>query len=315
MAIPNSPLYYMTGGFLLGMFFMYNVFSLRTNAYIGHLHRRADPTNKVLMFGNPGPVVDLFERQAYTAAYNRKERIPHWVGEHLTAESIKTGDGVNRGKSKFLDDPALPALFRVYTNDYTNSGYDRGHMAPAADAGTTQDSLDETFLLTNVAPQVGVGFNRQYWAYLESFCRDLTSNFTDVFVYTGPLFLPQLVSNSKEYAFDGSKVSFGDNGFQKGAATTVGEKYIMQYSFIGSKSPAVAVPTHFYKIILTQKEGKYALAAFVLPNQAIPNTTPLDKFQVDLQAIEKASGLLYLQTLDRKSLLKLCDLIKCSISK
>lgn len=44
--------------------------------------------------------------------------------------------------------------------------------------------MDETFYLSNIAPQVGDGFNRHYWAYLEDFCRRLTSNFEDVYVFT-----------------------------------------------------------------------------------------------------------------------------------
>jgi endonuclease G len=103
----------------------------------------------------------LLEHTAYTASFNRKERIPYWVGEKLTSESIKAGTNVSRKHSKFTEDMTIPELFRVNTKDYTNSGYDRGHMAPAADAVSTQKSLDETFYLTNIAPQVGIGFNRQ----------------------------------------------------------------------------------------------------------------------------------------------------------
>lgn len=49
---------------------------------------------------------------------------------------------------------------------------------------TSQQAMDETFLLTNIAPQVGEGFNRHYWAYVEDFCRRLTGNFEDVYVFT-----------------------------------------------------------------------------------------------------------------------------------
>jgi endonuclease G len=259
----------------------------------------------------------LFERTAYTASYNRKDRIPHWVGEHLTSESIKAGDGVSRDKSHFIDDPALPAIFRAYTKDYTNSGYDRGHMAPAGDATASQSGLDETFLLTNIVPQIGPGFNRQYWAYLEMFCRKMTTNYTDVFVYTGPLFLPQLDNNSggAAFAFADAKIQFdAQNGVVTTTSTTAKDKYKMQYNVIGTNSPNVAVPTHFFKILLLMKEEEgYTLGSFVLPNQAIDHSIPLSKFQVNLQAIEKASGLLFFQALDRSTFLNLCDMVACIV--
>lgn len=265
-----------------------------------------------------GPIVDLFERTAYTASYSRKDRTPYWVGEHLTSESIKAGDGVSRDKSKFVDDPALPAIFRAYTKDYSNSGYDRGHMAPAGDATATQSGLDETFLLTNIAPQIGPGFNRQYWAYLEAFCRKLTGNYTDVFVYTGPLFLPQLdnsaTSNTSGYAFADAKIQFDVKNGLVTTSTTTKDKYKMRYNVIGATSPNIAVPTHFFKILLlTKEEGQYTLGAFVLPNQAIDHSIPLSQFQVNLQAIEKASGLLFFQALDRSTFSNLCDNVACVV--
>lgn len=163
----------------MGMFFMYNIvpFRITNHQSRNNLHIRQEPPNSVLKFGNPGkcldkiyyyvltlctgPISDLFQRTAYTASFNRRDRIPHWVGEHLTAESLRRGQDVSRDKSRFTGDKAVPDLFRVYTNDYTNSGYDRGHMAPAGDAVSSQTAMDETFLLTNIAPQVGPGFNRQ----------------------------------------------------------------------------------------------------------------------------------------------------------
>lgn len=190
-------------------------------------------------------------------------------------------------------------------------------MAPAGDAGATQSGLDQTFLLTNIAPQVGLGFNRQYWAYLEKFCRDMTSNYTDVFVYTGPLFLPHLQSNvnvtEAEYAFAGAKIQFGSDGIKVSTTTSAQDKYKMEYNVIGSSSPTIAVPTHFFKILLLVQGDRYTLGSFVLPNQAIDHGIPLSKFQVDLQAIEKASGLLFFQTLDRKTFLNLCDRVVCVV--
>ena len=75
--------------------------------------------------------------------------------------------------------------------------------------------MDETFLLTNIAPQVGVDFNRHCthvgyiylncdsdtslkdWAYVEDWCRRLTGSFADVYVFTIPLYLPKKEADGK----------------------------------------------------------------------------------------------------------------------
>lgn len=78
----------------------------------------------------------------------------------MTAESLSRGKGVDRSNSTFKEDDSIPAQFRARLNDYFKSGFDRGHMVAAADVKNSQVSMDETFYLTNIAPQVGEGFNR-----------------------------------------------------------------------------------------------------------------------------------------------------------
>ncbi|KAI8974449.1 nuclease [Pilobolus umbonatus] len=294
------PACWFVSGFLLGMWFMYSLMPLPDLHSMVTVLKESNK-NPILQFGNPGPVHDLLERESYTLSYNRKDRIPHWVGEHLTSESIKIGTGVSRNKSKFVDDPDLPLLFKVFTQDYTNSGYDRGHMAPAADAVLTQKSMDETFFLSNIAPQVGIGFNRHYWSYLEQFCRTLTYKFSDVYVYTGPLFLPQVVKDNAVMNEGGERVLRREK-----------PKYRVEYDVIGAKYPIISVPTHFYKILLLPKGNDFISASFVLPNQFIPSNMSLRQFQVDIRAIETASGLEFFKSLDRSKFLDLCDIIACN---
>ncbi|OBZ89056.1 Nuclease [Choanephora cucurbitarum] len=114
MAVPFSNYVCLLGGFFVGMFFMYNVIPLRMNQHHHRLQARQS-TNSILQFGNPGPVVDQFERTAYTVSYNRKDRIPYWVGEHLTKASLQKGSGVDRDGSNFKTDSALPAIFQALT--------------------------------------------------------------------------------------------------------------------------------------------------------------------------------------------------------
>ncbi|KAL1915667.1 uncharacterized protein VTP21DRAFT_6426 [Calcarisporiella thermophila] len=245
-----------------------------------------DKAKEIVPFGFPGPVNDLLYRTAYVSSFNRQFRNPNWVAEHITKESLKRGDGVDRGHSQFKEDAEVPGMFRSRLADYYKSNYDRGHMVPAADVKTSQEAMDETFLLTNIAPQVGEGFNRDYWAHFENFCRTLAQKYSDVWVFTGPLYLPQQDPRD--------------------------QKWYVRYQVIGNP-PNVAVPTHFFKVVLTRREdGSYASGAFVLPNAPIPDATPLERFIVPLEAVERAAGLQFYPELEkRQALRQLCSETKC----
>lgn len=80
--------------------------------------------------------------------------------------------------------------FRGRLTDYKYSGYDRGHLAAAGNHKANQKHLDQTFVLSNISPQVGVGFNRDKWAELEKHARKLIKQYPNVYVCTGPLYLP-----------------------------------------------------------------------------------------------------------------------------
>ncbi|KAG0171410.1 nuclease [Apophysomyces sp. BC1034] len=290
----SSQFLWLSVGFFLGLLCMFSAGPREAVQQCQKLHRHVarDVDEGILQFGNPGPVSDLLKRDAYVTSFNRRDRVPNWVGEHLTKESLTRGPSVSRN-DKFAEDTDVPVLFRALLSDYSRSGFDRGHMAPAADAVATQKAMDQTFLLTNMSPQVGRGFNQNYWAYLEAFCRDLTGNFTDVYVYTGPLFLPKKKTGQLS---------------KRGVP-----EYTMTYSLLGDAN--VAVPTHFYKIILIPQGDSFASAAFVLPNEVIDNATPLTDFKTDLVAIEKASGLVYFDQLDRSKFTDLCAITRCAVKK
>lgn len=224
-----------------------------------------------------------------TSCYDRRTRNPHWVAEHITPASLATSNG-DRRHSIFFEDDSIPEKFRAKLHDYFRSGYDRGHQVPAADAKWSQDAMDATFALTNMCPQVGDGFNRDYWAHFEDFCRRLTAHYPSVRIVTGPLYLP------KKDPVDG--------------------KWRVSYEVIGSP-PNVAVPTHFYKVIYGERvlgqAGPVALGAFVLPNAHIDNNKPLGDFEVPVEAVERASGLEFTQRLPEYRRKRLCQEINCSL--
>ncbi|PPQ78182.1 hypothetical protein CVT25_015515 [Psilocybe cyanescens] len=249
-----------------------------------------------LKYGNPGPVSDILIRKAYVAGYDRRLRHPAWTAEHLTRASLSKLDGEpsgDRSNSKFIEDESLPSMFRARLQDYFRSGYDRGHMVPAADAKSSQEAMNETFLLSNMAPQVGDGFNRHYWAYLEDWCRRLTGNFQDVYIFTVPLYLPRQEADGK---------------------------WRVTHEVIGSP-PNVAVPTHFAKVVLTTKPTspstpdvlELSTGAFVLPNAVIRDETPLESFIVPVDAVERAAGLTLFSDAVKTGSRHICQTTKCDL--
>jgi endonuclease G, mitochondrial len=247
-----------------------------------------DPTG-LLQYGFPGPVSDQLQTLPLTGAYDRRTRNPVWVAEHITPQSLAMKNA-DRRNSVFAEDTTIPTMFRAKLSDYFRSGYDRGHQVPAADAKWSQEAMDATFALSNMCPQVGEGFNRDYWAHFEEFCRKLTQTYPSVRIVTGPLYLPRRDTDGK---------------------------YRVSYEVIGNP-PNVAVPTHFYKVIFaeqgTSPSDKVALAAFVLPNAPIPNEQRLSDFEVPVEAVERASGLEFATKLDFSRRRKLCQEIRCDIT-
>ena len=244
--------------------------------------------NGLFQYGFPGPISDLHPTLSTTSAFDRRTRNPAWVAEHITPASLAVNNA-DRKQSYFVEDITVPAKFRANLSDYFRSGYDRGHQVPAADAKWSQDALDQTFLLSNMCPQVGDGFNRDYWAHFEDFCRRLTNNYPSIRIVTGPLFLP------KKDPEDG--------------------KWKVSYEVIGNP-PNVSVPTHFYKVIFAEDGktgGNVSLAAFVLPNARIANDKPLQDFEVPIEAVERASGLEFAAKLPAQRRKKLCEEVHCTV--
>ncbi|CAO2651588.1 Nn.00g041580.m01.CDS01 [Neocucurbitaria sp. VM-36] len=245
-----------------------------------------DP-NGLFQYGFPGPVNDLRPAASLTSSYDRRTRNPAWVAEHITPESLANSNA-DRKHSVFVEDITIPEMFRAKLKDYFRSGYDRGHQVPAADAKWSQEAMDDTFSLSNMCPQVGDGFNRDYWAHFEDFCRRLTHTYPSVRIVTGPLYLPKRDQDGK---------------------------WKVSYEVIGNP-PNVAVPTHFYKVIFAEDGtlgGKVALGAFVLPNAVIANSKPLTDFEVPIEAVERASGLEFATKLDASRRKRLCQEVNCSV--
>ncbi|XP_065226898.1 endonuclease G, mitochondrial-like [Planococcus citri] len=228
---------------------------------------------QIMKYGFPG-LDNVRSFHDFVLSYDQRTRVAHWVFEHLTKDTIKKNKDITRTNCKFTEDRSVHEFFRSTNQDYKGSGFDRGHLAAAGNHRISQQHVDETFFLTNIAPQVGPGFNRDTWNDLEKYVRKLARIHKNVFVCTGPLFLPKKENDGKVY---------------------------VKYQVLGQNH--VAVPTHFFKIVVMENDNnELEMESYVLPNKEIENGTPLHVFQVPPETIERASGLLFFNRISRNKL-------------
>lgn len=129
-----------------------------------------------------GQAEQLIEHVGYTVSYNPSWRIPNWVAYVLTKEEVQ---GDEERSNHFRPDPMVKGD-PVVTKDYSKSGYDRGHMAPAADMKWSEQAMRESFYMTNICPQHHSN-NAGDWKDLEELVRDLASRYDSIYVVCGPL--------------------------------------------------------------------------------------------------------------------------------
>lgn len=126
---------------------------------------------------------------AFASVYSPGHKTPLVVIERLTRDKIKAAKGLERTNAFFSD----PRLGREGTSPNDYRGFDRGHMAPAADMPSTQ-AMAQSFVLSNIIPQDS-DLNQNAWAKIESDVRKYVMRAQgDVFVFTGPLFFDNRVT-------------------------------------------------------------------------------------------------------------------------
>lgn len=129
-----------------------------------------------------GEANQVITHVGYTTSYNLNRLIPNWFAYEITAR--EAAGTYPRPKKQFEPAPMMKGRSAEH-RDYTNSGYSRGHMAPAADRKWSEQPTLESFYLSNICPQIAE-LNGGIWENLENRVRKLTSD-SNVYVCCDPI--------------------------------------------------------------------------------------------------------------------------------
>lgn len=131
----------------------------------------------------PKSTGEIVKHTYYTLVYSEANEQAYWVYYQLTPENI---NGTQDRTDDFRPDPSV-STGSATMNDYKYSGYDRGHLCPAADMKQNKTAMSETFFLSNMSPQVP-SFNSGIWSTLEEKVREWALEYNKLYVVTGPIF-------------------------------------------------------------------------------------------------------------------------------
>jgi len=212
-----------------------------------------------------GPT-EMVYREGYVLEHSSTDKIPLWVCEGVDKSQLTGSEGRS---DKFKTDPMLKGPHSTPA-DYNRTGYDRGHQAPAGNQTTDANLKIETFYMSNMAPQIPT-LNRQAWRMLEEKTRDWVKQFGHAYELTGPVF------------FDPKEDS---------ANSATGT---LEFKTIGKDS--VAVPTHFYKIVVVKDGNNLKAIAFVMPNIQYAPPYHLEQYIKPIAWVEQHTGLNFMPQL------------------
>ncbi|WP_017731968.1 DNA/RNA non-specific endonuclease [Nafulsella turpanensis] len=163
--------------------------------------------------------------KAYSLGFYEEHGQAAWVAYLLSSQHQRNSF---ERRNNFREDPLLEGK-SASPEDYTNSGYDRGHLAPAGDLDYSKNALAESFYMSNISPQEP-SFNRGGWKELEDLIRTWATLEDSLLIVTGPVLQP---------------------GLKK----------------IGRNK--VSVPEYFYKIIFDTRQPEVKMIGFLMPNRGI----------------------------------------------
>lgn len=188
---------------------------------------------------------------AYTACFDSEWNLPVWVSYHLNAELLESV--YNKRPSGYPRDNQYQEL---NSNALRKSGYDHGHLAPAADFKWSEEAYLQSFLMSNMSPQFGC-FNQKAWCHLEGTVRKWVEECDSCNAYI--------------------------------ASGAVMNSWIDTLCI--NDETKIFVPESYYKVILIQeKNGNSKSIGFIIPNSDIDNYS-LKEYQVTVEEVENKTGL------------------------
>jgi len=208
-----------------------------------------DDCSKFKEFGLPQNADRMLCKRAFLVGYSSKTKTPLWTIERMGRGRIPISRGGESGP--FAEDAEIPSGIRSLLADYEGSGYDRGHLAAAGNHVDDPVALAETYLLSNIAPQVGPGFNRGIWRSLEEAVRNYAQCTNDLLIVTGVYFVE-------------------DN---------------MKMKTIGRRR--VGVPLGFYKVLFEPRTGR--MIAFLAKNEPHRRVS-FGSLATSVDEVERISG-------------------------
>lgn len=197
---------------------------------VAHAEQQAATSARIVERYELPQVVDrrpqqVIEHTGFALSYNPRWLIPNWVAYELTDRETQ---GEYPRENHFSPDPMVKGT-PVQHGDYSHSGYDRGHMAPAGDMKWSAQAMRESFYTTNICPQ-NHNNNAGDWKDLEELARDLAQRYGSLYICCGPIVTD--------------------------ASVTIGRRRIV-------------VPQSFFKVFLRCKtDGTWTAIGFVMPNDA-----------------------------------------------
>ena len=210
----------------------------------------------------------LIARPQYTLSYNASRGTPNWVSYELDSRQFGAEDRCNC----FTADPLLPANKQIFTSDYTNGNFDRGHMTRSADRTTANVDNASTYYLTNVVPQQP-DLNQGVWATFEDALGDsATKGGRAVYIITGPIYSP---SHSLVFLKNEGKVAIPDSTWK--------------IALIGPRN--AGTPFGLGSVQSWDDLASLTVLAVNMPNVAGVRNDPWQKYLTTVDRIELSTGL------------------------